>query len=63
MKKQNVLNITLSKKIKKKEMIQMPAIPTLETERLTLRAPGARDLGAFATFYASDASRFVGGNS
>jgi RimJ/RimL family protein N-acetyltransferase len=42
-------------------MIQMPAIPTLETERLTLRAPGARDLGAFATFYASDASRFVGG--
>jgi RimJ/RimL family protein N-acetyltransferase len=36
-------------------------IPTLTTERLTLRAPGPQDLPAFAAFYASDAARFVGG--
>lgn len=36
-------------------------IPTLETERLTLRAPGPQDLPAFAAFYASDQAEFVGG--
>lgn len=36
-------------------------IPRLTTDRLTLRAPASRDLPAFAAFYASDASRFVGG--
>ena len=37
------------------------AIPTLTTERLTLRAPRAEDVEPFARFYASDAARFVGG--
>lgn len=36
-------------------------IPTLQTDRLTLRAPGPQDLDAFAAFYASDASAPVGG--
>lgn len=36
-------------------------IPTLETDRLILRAPGPQDVAPFAAFYASDASRFVGG--
>ncbi len=36
-------------------------IPTLETERLKLRAPSPQDLPAFAAFYASDAAQFVGG--
>ncbi|MHB2267455.1 GNAT family N-acetyltransferase [Aliihoeflea sp. PC F10.4] len=36
-------------------------IPTLETERLILRAPRATDFDAYARFYESDASRFVGG--
>lgn len=36
-------------------------IPTLTTERLILRAPGPQDIGPFAVFYATDASRFVGG--
>lgn len=36
-------------------------IPTLETERLILRAPSEADLEAEAEFFASDASRFVGG--
>ena len=36
-------------------------IPTVETERLTLRAPRADDVPAFLRFYASEASRFVGG--
>ncbi|MEM9796780.1 MAG: GNAT family N-acetyltransferase [Pseudomonadota bacterium] len=36
-------------------------IPTLTTERLTLRAPRAEDVGPFAAFYGSDAARFVGG--
>lgn len=36
-------------------------IPTLETERLVLRAPRGEDFEAFARFYESDASRFVGG--
>ncbi len=36
-------------------------IPAIETERLILRAPGEADFEAEAEFYASDASRFVGG--
>lgn len=35
--------------------------PVLETERLTLRGFRPGDVEAFADFYASDASRFVGG--
>ena len=39
-----------------------PAIPTLETERLILRAPGPQDLGPFAAFFADDqATRHIGG--
>ena len=36
-------------------------IPTLITERLTMRAPCQDDFEAFAAFYASDRSRYVGG--
>ena len=36
-------------------------IPTLQTPRLTLRAPGAQDAEALMAFYASDRARFVGG--
>lgn len=36
-------------------------IPVLETDRLILRAPGEADLDHEAAFFASDASRFVGG--
>lgn len=37
-------------------------IPVLKTERLTLRCPEARDLEAYARFFADpDASRFYGG--
>lgn len=36
-------------------------IPTLETERLILRAPAAADFDAVAQFYASDRAKFVGG--
>lgn len=36
-------------------------IPRLETERLILRAPCEADLDAEAAFFASDASKFVGG--
>jgi RimJ/RimL family protein N-acetyltransferase len=36
-------------------------IPTLETERLTLRAPEARDFDAYAAFRASSRSVTVGG--
>jgi ribosomal-protein-alanine N-acetyltransferase len=36
-------------------------IPTLTTERLTLRAPRLSDLDAYAAFRASDRARFVGG--
>ncbi len=39
----------------------MTLIPRLETERLILRAPSEADLNAEAEFFASDASRFVGG--
>jgi RimJ/RimL family protein N-acetyltransferase len=36
-------------------------IPTLETPRLTLRAPALTDFGPMAAFYASAHARFVGG--
>ncbi|MCK0142915.1 GNAT family N-acetyltransferase [Aliiroseovarius sp. F20344] len=36
-------------------------IPRLETDRLILRAPCEADVAAEAAFFASDASRFVGG--
>nr|WP_319947197.1 GNAT family N-acetyltransferase [uncultured Shimia sp.] len=36
-------------------------IPTLETQRLILRAPCEADFDAEAAFYASDDSKFVGG--
>ena len=36
-------------------------IPTLTTERLTLRAPVAEDHDVYAAFYASDRSAIVGG--
>lgn len=36
-------------------------IPTLHTRRLTLRAMKPEDFEPFAAFYATDASRFVGG--
>lgn len=36
-------------------------IPTLKTERLTMRAPRLGDLDGLAAFYASDRSKFVGG--
>lgn len=36
-------------------------IPTLETDRLILRAPREEDFAAEYDFFASDASRFVGG--
>ncbi len=36
-------------------------IPTLTTERLTLRAPKASDFDAYAAFRASDRTGFVGG--
>lgn len=39
----------------------MPVIPKLETERLLLRGPTTGDFDAFAAFYASDRSAFVGG--
>lgn len=39
----------------------MSIAPTLETERLTLRLPGADDFDALCEFYASDRSSFVGG--
>ena len=38
-------------------------IPTLETERLTLRAPAARDLDPFAAFFASpENTQYLGGS-
>ena len=36
-------------------------IPTLETERLILRAPRAEDYGHFAAFFGSDRAAYVGG--
>ena len=38
-----------------------PKIPTLETERLIMRGPELRDFDAYAAFYASPRSSFVGG--
>ena len=38
-------------------------IPTLTTERLTLRAPGPEDFEPFAAFYASERAAMVGGPS
>ena len=37
------------------------SIPTLETERLIMRAPSEADFDAEAEFFASAASHFVGG--
>ena len=39
----------------------MTPIPTISTERLTLRAPEQRDFPGFAAFFASERSKFVGG--
>ncbi|MCP8882168.1 GNAT family N-acetyltransferase [Devosia sp. XJ19-1] len=39
----------------------MTSIPTLETERLILRAPTVDDYPAYAAFMASDRSRMMGG--
>ncbi len=39
----------------------MTQIPTLTTDRLTLRAPGPQDFEPMVEFYASDRSKFVGG--
>lgn len=36
-------------------------IPVLTTERLTMRAPGARDFAPLCAFYADPRSKFVGG--
>ncbi len=42
-------------------MTPLPSIPTLETERLILRAHSLDDMDAYAAFYASDHAKFVGG--
>lgn len=42
-------------------MIRLADTPVLETERLILRAPEARDWSVCAAFMTSDRSRFVGG--
>ena len=42
-------------------MTDAVAIPTLRTERLTLRAPRLSDFDAFAAFRASDQMRLLGG--
>ncbi|GGX44222.1 GNAT family acetyltransferase [Tateyamaria omphalii] len=39
----------------------MKAAPTLRTDRLTLRQPQAGDLSVYATYCASDRTKFVGG--
>lgn len=36
-------------------------VPVLQSERLVLRGLAAGDLGAFSTFFATNASQFVGG--
>lgn len=38
------------------------SVPTLETERLIMRAPQQSDFAAEAEFFASDAAQFVGGS-
>ncbi|MEP3945391.1 GNAT family N-acetyltransferase [Ascidiaceihabitans sp.] len=42
-------------------MVPLASIPTLHTERLTLRGPTEADFDVFAAFYASERSSFVGG--
>ncbi|MEO0670229.1 MAG: GNAT family N-acetyltransferase [Pseudomonadota bacterium] len=42
-------------------MITLTGTPTLDTERLHLRAPQPQDAAAFIRFYATDRSRFTGG--
>lgn len=39
----------------------LTTIPTLQTERLILRAPGPQDHAPFAAFLASDATKHIGG--
>jgi len=41
--------------------MSFPIIPTLETDRLILRAPCEADVAAEAAFFASDRAEFVGG--
>lgn len=42
-------------------MTRLTDIPTVETDRLMLRAPKAKDVAPMAAFYQSEASIFVGG--
>ena len=42
-------------------MITLTGTPTLDTERLHLRAPRVQDADAFIRFYGTDRSRFTGG--
>ena len=42
-------------------MTQTVTIPTLETERLILRAPAMSDTDGFSDLYADERSRFIGG--
>lgn len=42
-------------------MITLSNTPTLETERLILRAPQPKDAEAYIRFYTSERSQFVGG--
>ncbi|MEM0935863.1 MAG: GNAT family N-acetyltransferase [Pseudomonadota bacterium] len=42
-------------------MAHLAGTPTLQTERLTLRAPGPQDWVACRAFFATDRSRFMGG--
>ncbi|MEO9820708.1 MAG: GNAT family N-acetyltransferase [Paracoccaceae bacterium] len=41
--------------------VALTGIPTLETDRLILRAPRTEDAEAYIQFYMSDRSQFVGG--
>ena len=42
-------------------MITLTGTPTLDTERLTLRAPLPQDAPAFIDFYKTDRAKYVGG--
>lgn len=42
-------------------MITLAGTPTLDTERLHLRAPGPQDAEAFIRYYATERSQFTGG--
>ena len=42
-------------------MTPLTTIPTIETERLILRAPAPKDHPVFAEFFASDATQYIGG--